>query len=234
VPYRPPPKEPERYRGRRRAPTPPRSRYAAVVTTAFLGAGVAALATGAAMPDAKTTPQALSADSAELQDRATAADRASRDTERGLGTSITAAPDFWQLPLHGYQFTSPFGQRWGRLHAGVDLALPEGTPYHAAKAGVVILARWHGGYGNAVIIDHGNGIQTVYGHASKLLVKEGQRVEAGQVLGLIGNTGYSFGAHLHFEIHINDQPTDPVAYLRRHGVDIPRGVEAIYGGVVTG
>lgn len=234
MPYRPPPKEPERYRGRRRAPTPPRSRYAAVVTTAFVGAGVVALGTGAAMPDAKSTPQALSADSAELQDRAAAADRASRDLERGLGTSISAAPDVWLLPVHGYQFTSPFGQRWGRLHAGVDMSLPEGTPYHAAKAGVVTLARWHGGYGNAVIVDHGGGIETVYGHASKLLVKEGQRVEAGQVLGLIGNTGYSFGAHLHFEIHINGRPTDPVPYLRRHGVDIPRQVEAIYGGVLTG
>lgn len=233
MPYRPPPKEPERYRGRRRAPTPPRSRYAAVVTTAFVGAGVVALGAGAAMPDAKTTPQALSADSAELQDRAVAAERASRDLERGLGTSISAAPDIWLLPSHGYQFTSPFGQRWGRLHAGVDMSLPEGTPYHAAKAGVVKLARWHGGYGNAVIIDHGGGIETVYGHSSKILVKEGQKVEAGQVIGLIGNTGYSFGAHLHFEIHINGYPTDPVAYLRRHGVDIPRQVEAIYGGVVT-
>lgn len=234
MPYRPPPKESERYRGRRRAPTPPRSRYAAVVTTAFVGAGVVALGAGAAMPDAKTTPQALSADSAELQDRAAAADRASRDLERGLGSSISAAPDVWLLPVHDYQFTSPFGQRWGRLHAGVDMSLPEGTPYHAAKAGVVKLARWYGGYGNAVVVDHGGGIETVYGHASKLLVREGQRVEAGQVLGLIGNTGYSFGAHLHFEIHINGRPTDPVAYLRRHGVDIPRQVEAIYGGVVSG
>jgi murein DD-endopeptidase MepM/ murein hydrolase activator NlpD len=198
-----------------------------VVTTAFVGAGVVALGTGAAMPDAKATPQTLSADSAELRDRAAAADRASRDLDRGPTSSVNVpAPDLWLLPLRDYQFTSPFGQRWGKLHAGVDLARPEGTPYHAARNGVVKLARWNGGYGYCVIIDHGNGVETVYGHSSKLLVKEGQVVQAGEPLGLVGNTGYSFGAHLHFEIHINGQPTDPVAYLRRHNVDIPRGVEA--------
>jgi murein DD-endopeptidase MepM/ murein hydrolase activator NlpD len=189
---------------------------------------VVALGAGATMPDAKASPQALSADAAELRDRTAANDRASRDLDRGPTSSVNVPrPDLWLLPIHDYQFTSPFGQRWGKLHAGVDLARPEGTPYHAARSGVVKLARWNGGYGNCVIIDHGNGIETVYGHASKLLVKEGQQVDAGTVLGLVGNTGYSFGAHLHFEIHINGQPTDPVTYLRRHNVDIPRGVEAL-------
>src|SRR5262249_39773970 len=154
-------------RGRRRAPSPPRSRYAAVVTTAFVGAGVVAFAAGAGMPDAKTAPQPLSADSAELQDRAANADRASRDLDRGPTTTINQpAADYWVLPVHDYQFTSDFGERWGRLHAGVDLAKPEGAPYYAAHAGVVKLASWNGGYGNCVIIDHGNGIETIYGHAS--------------------------------------------------------------------
>lgn len=232
--YRPPPKEPERYRGRRRAPTPPRSRYAAVVTTAFVGAGVVAFAAGAGLPDAKQSPQALSVDTAEMLDRAALAERSSRDFGRGPTTSINQpAPDVWLLPVHGYRFTSQFGPRWGKLHAGADLAIREGTPYMAARGGVVKLARWWGGYGYAIVIDHGDGIETVYGHSSKLLVKEGQRVEAGQVIGLIGNTGHSFGAHLHFEIRINGRPTDPVPYLRRHGVDIPRQVEAIFTGDVT-
>ena len=185
------------------------------------------------MPDAKTAPQPLSADSAELQDRAATADRASRDLDRGATTTIDQpAADYWVLPVHDYQFTSDFGERWGRLHAGVDLAKPEGTQYHAAHAGVVKLASWNGGYGNCVIIDHGNGIETIYGHASKLLVKVGQKVEAGQVLGLVGNTGYSFGAHLHFEVHVNGKATDPVPFLKRHGIDIPRQVETIDGNVL--
>lgn len=226
--YRPPPKEPERYRGRRRAPTPPRSRYAAVVTTAFVGAGVVAFAAGAGLPDAKHSQQTLSSDSVELERLATL-ERASR-AERGPATSINQpAPDVWLLPVRGYRYTSDFGMRWGVLHAGVDLAKPEGTPYYASHAGVVKLSRWHGGYGYAVIVDHGNGIETLYGHSSRLLVREGQQVQAGQVLGLIGNTGYSYGSHLHFEVHINGQATDPVPWLRRHGVDIPRGVEAIMG-----
>ncbi len=232
--YRPRPKEPERYRGRRRAPTPPRSRYAAVVTSAVVGAGVVALGAGTNMPDVKAV-NPLSFDASDLTDR-TALDRASRDlTRAGPATSMSvAAPDVWLLPVHGYTVSSPFGMRWGQLHAGTDLAKPEGTPYYAAHAGVVTLARWYGGYGNCVIIDHGNGIETIYGHASKLLVKEGQRVEAGDLLGLVGDTGHSFGPHLHFEVHVNGVPTDAVPFMRQHGVDIPREVEAIYGGVVTG
>lgn len=227
--YRPPPKEPERYRGRRRAPTPPRSRYAAVVTTAFVGAGVVAFAAGAGLPDAKHSPQALSSDAAEAQDRMAMLERASR-AERGPATSINQpAPDVWLLPVRDYRFTSGFGSRWGTMHQGVDMARPEGTPYYAPHGGVVKLARWHGGYGNCIIIDHGNGIETLYGHASKLLVREGQKVETGQLLGLIGDTGYSYGAHLHFEVHVNGKPENPVDWMRLHGVDIPRQVETIFG-----
>jgi murein DD-endopeptidase MepM/ murein hydrolase activator NlpD len=231
--------EPDRYRGRRRVPTPPRKRYAAVVTTAFVGAGVVAMGAGAAMPDAKAiSPSALSdidrgLNPDQLAERAEAAERASRDEARGLTTSMNQAkPDVWLLPVHDYRFTSPYGIRWGKLHAGVDLAVPEGTPYHAVHAGTVKLARWYGGYGYCVMIDHGNGLETVYGHSSKLLVKEGQHVEAGDTLGLVGNTGHSFGAHLHLEIHVNGQPKDPITWFRGVGVDIKLETEAIYGGVV--
>ncbi|MDG4763793.1 M23 family metallopeptidase [Solwaraspora sp. WMMD406] len=231
--------EPDRYRGRRRVPTPPRSRYAAVMTTAVVGAGVVALG-ASAMPDAKTLSPAALADlestvalSDQALERAEDADRASRDTERVPATSMTqAAPDVWMLPLRGYTFTSPYGMRWGKLHAGVDLAAPEGTAFHSIHSGTVTLAGWNGGYGYCVIVKHDDGTEAVYGHASQLRVTAGQRVEAGDLLGDVGNTGHSYGAHLHLEVHVNGEPKDPIPWLRDKGVDIKLQVEAIYGGVV--
>lgn len=234
--------EPDRYRGRRRMPTPPRSRYAAVVTSAFVGAGVVAMGAGAALPDAKTVnPNAL-ADmdsvttvSQDMADRGATADRASRDNDRGgLATSMDQeAPDVWLLPVKGYRFTSPFGLRWGKLHAGVDLAVPEGTRVGAVHAGTVKLARWYGGYGNCVIIDHGNGVETLYGHNSALLVREGQKVKAGDPISLAGNTGMSYGSHVHLEVHVDGTPKDPIPWLRNKGVDIKLELETIYGDVIN-
>src|SRR5262249_42881540 len=175
-----------RYRGRRRAPTPPRSRYAAVVTTAFLGAGVVALGTASALPDqADPTLTAASASGAasanDLADRQANLDRATRGDDRTGATSTAdqLAPDFWVLPLKNYTVSSPFGQRWGTIQPGVDLAVAEGTPYVAAHSGTVVLARFAGGYGYEIAIDSGNGITTIYGHSSVLLVREGQKVDAG-------------------------------------------------------
>jgi len=231
--------EPDRYRGRRRVPTPPRARYAAVVTSAFVGAGIVALGAGATLPDAKTVnPNALSdlenaSAASELAERGEDVDRSSRDDERGLTTSMNQQkPDVWLLPVRNYRYTSPYGMRWGKLHAGVDLAVPEGTPVRAVHSGTVTLARWYGGYGNAIIINHGNGVETVYGHHSRLLVREGQHVEAGDPVGLAGNTGHSYGSHSHFEVHVNGVPRDPIPWMRAHGVDLKIEVEAIYGGVI--
>lgn len=230
--------EPDRYRGRRRVPTPPRSRYAVVVTTAFVGAGVVALG-ASALPDAKTvTPSALAelenaaATSEDVAARAADAERASRDQRAGLDSSLAEAPDVWLLPLRDYNFTSPYGLRWNKLHAGIDLAAPEGTPYQAVHAGKVIKAGWYGGYGYCVIVAHPDGTESIYGHSSKLLVQEGQEVKAGDELGLVGNTGHSYGSHLHLELHVNGEPKDPIPYLREKGVDIKLQVEAIYGGVI--
>jgi murein DD-endopeptidase MepM/ murein hydrolase activator NlpD len=233
--------EPDRYRGRRRVPTPPRSRYAAVVTSAFVGAGVVAMGAGAALPDAKavdpTTLAGLDGSAAvadELADRTAAADRASRDDRgEGLATSMNQqAPDVWLLPAKGYRFTSPYGMRWGKLHGGVDLAVPEGTAVNAVHAGVVTRAGWYGGYGNVVIISHGNGIESVYGHNSQIRVKVGQRVQAGDRIADAGSTGHSYGSHIHLEVHVDGVPQDPIPWLRNKGVDIKLEVEAIYGGVV--
>jgi murein DD-endopeptidase MepM/ murein hydrolase activator NlpD len=229
--------EPDRYRGRRRVPTPPRSRYAAVVTTAFVGAGLVALG-GAAMPDAKSvSPSVLdelkqaSITSQDAASRADDADRATRDSGRAGSAEERAESDVWLLPLQGYDFNYPYGMRWGELHTGVDLAAAEGTPYLAIHAGTVTKAGWYGGYGYTVIVQHPDGSEAIYGHSAQLSVKEGQQVKAGEQLGLVGNTGHSFGPHLHLEIHVNGEPRDPVPWLQERGVDIKLQVEAIYSEV---
>ena len=225
-----------RYRGRRRAPTPPRGRYAAVVTTAVVGAGVVALGASTTFPDGFDVTAADSSiydGLGNLADRAQAGRAGRGDGRTPLSSSDQAAPKIWLLPLRQYTVTSPFGKRWGVLHPGVDLSAPEGTRYYAAAAGTVILCRWNSGYGYNVMIDHGGGVVSVYGHSSKLLCKEGQRVQAGDLLALVGNTGYSFGPHLHFEIRLDGVPIDPVPFMRRNGVDIPQHIETAYGGVIT-
>jgi murein DD-endopeptidase MepM/ murein hydrolase activator NlpD len=99
-----------------------------------------------------------------------------------------------------------------RLHAGMDLRAATGTPVLAAGAGTIVAAGPRGGYGNAVIIDHGGTLATLYGHLSRVSVRQGQRVSAGQVIGAAGSTGYSTGPHLHFEVRVDGAPVDP----RRH------------------
>ncbi|SCG34228.1 M23 family metallopeptidase [Micromonospora halophytica] len=230
--------EPDRYRGRRRVPTPPRSRYAAVVTTAFVGAGIVALGANA-LPDSKTvSPSVLdelkqaSITSQDAAARADAADRASRDTARDSQVSATEQ-DPWLLPLQGYDFNSPYGMRWGKLHTGIDLVAPEGTPYVAIHSGTVTKAGWFGGYGYAVIVQHADGSEAIYGHSSSVSVREGQQVKAGDQLGLVGNTGHSYGSHLHLEIHVKGEPLDPVPWLQERGVDIKLQVEAYYSEVAA-
>jgi murein DD-endopeptidase MepM/ murein hydrolase activator NlpD len=208
-----------------------------VVTTAVVGAGVVALGSATLVPDAKLNPNLTSfggSEEALLAERAEAAERASRatGTRGGLATSISQqAPDVYLLPVHDYTYTSGFGYRWETAHNGVDLAAPEGTPIYAVHAGTVVLSRWYAGYGYAVILDHGDGVQTWYGHSSALLVEEGQQVSAGEHIALVGNTGYSFGAHLHFEVHVDDIPQDPIAWMQERGVDILSQTEEIYGAV---
>ncbi len=115
-------------------------------------------------------------------------------------------------PMNG-TFTSPFGQRWGRLHAGIDIAAPIGTAIRAADSGTVQIASWYGGYGNYTCIGHGGGVSTCYGHQSSIGVRVGQNVSQGQVIGSCGSTGNSTGPHLHFEVRINGSPVDPMGYL---------------------
>ncbi|MDQ3723332.1 MAG: peptidoglycan DD-metalloendopeptidase family protein [Actinomycetota bacterium] len=118
-------------------------------------------------------------------------------------------------PVNG-TMSSPFGQRWGRLHAGIDIGAGEGTPIHAADAGRVVLMQGtgaSGGYGNYTCVQHTATMSTCYAHQSRLGTSVGASVSQGQVIGYVGNTGNSFGAHLHFEVRINGSPVDPMGYL---------------------
>jgi murein DD-endopeptidase MepM/ murein hydrolase activator NlpD len=129
-------------------------------------------------------------------------------------TSYDSSPSSSGLiwPVNG-PVVSPFGWRWGRMHEGIDIGVGYGTPIHAAASGTVVYSGWMSGYGNFVIIDHGGGMATAYGHQSSIAAGNGQSVSQGQVIGYVGCTGHCFGPHLHFEVRINGSPVDPLGYL---------------------
>lgn len=119
-------------------------------------------------------------------------------------------------PAQG-QLSSGYGWRWGKMHKGIDIAAPIGTPVVAAASGVVTYSRWNEwGFGNLVEITHPDGSTTLYAHNDRLMVREGQQVRQGQLIAQVGSTGNSTGPHLHFEIHPSGKaPVDPLAYLPR-------------------
>jgi len=138
--------------------------------------------------------------------------------------------DFWKekslfWPVRG-KITSGFGLRGEgvhvRVHKGVDIPVPNGTPIQAAAAGVVVEARWFTGYGNTVIIDHENGLQTLYAHCSDLAAKKGEQVESGQVIAYVGNTGRASTHHVHFGVIIEGTFRDPVTYLKEEPQQLAR------------
>ncbi len=108
---------------------------------------------------------------------------------------------------------SGFGMRWGRMHEGIDIAVPAGTPIRAADGGTVVLAGWTDGYGNYTCIQHTSTMSTCYGHQSSYATSSGATVSQGQVIGYVGCTGHCFGDHLHFEVRINGSAVDPMGYL---------------------
>lgn len=118
-------------------------------------------------------------------------------------------------PVGGsYRLTSPFGPRWGRMHEGMDMAAPIGTPILAPADGVVIFAGWSSGYGRLIKIQHEFGFETRYGHLSAIKVKKGQRVSRGQRIGDMGSSGRSTGSHLHYEVRTGGNPVNPMIYLK--------------------
>jgi murein DD-endopeptidase MepM/ murein hydrolase activator NlpD len=121
------------------------------------------------------------------------------------------------MPAHGY-FSSPFGVRWGKLHKGIDIAAPYGSPIYAASDGVVIFAGPMGGYGRLVKIQHDHGVVTAYGHMSAFATHVGQRVKAGQVIAYVGSEGHSTGPHLHFEVHVRGIVINPLPFLHARGI----------------
>jgi murein DD-endopeptidase MepM/ murein hydrolase activator NlpD len=137
-----------------------------------------------------------------------------RDAQEEAGSTGTGEPSAAGLiwPCDGV-VVSGFGMRWGRMHEGIDIGCAYGAPNRAAAAGTVIYSGWLGGYGNLVVVDHGNGVSTAYAHASALLVSVGQQVSQGETVSLVGSTGNSSGPHLHFEVRVNGQAVDPLLYL---------------------
>ncbi len=126
----------------------------------------------------------------------------------------------FMIPVRG-RFSSPFGMRTHpisgvyKMHTGQDIAAPTGSPIRAGGPGVVIFAGWRNGYGNTIIIDHGGGISTLYGHCSRLIAHAGQHVTTGETIAAVGSTGYSTGPHCHFEVRVNGKPVNPLRYIGR-------------------
>lgn len=132
------------------------------------------------------------------------------------------AKPHWTLPSKAL-ISDVFGPRaWraGVQHDGTDFAANEGEDNYAAFDGTVVQAGWNGGYGMSVTIRHSGGVETLYGHFSDIDVKVGQKVKSGQVLGQAGSTGDVTGPHLHFEVHVDGTPVDPVPFLKKRGVDL--------------
>ncbi|UZX15145.1 peptidoglycan DD-metalloendopeptidase family protein [Thermus sp. PS18] len=137
-------------------------------------------------------------------------------TQRPQVRRVSYQEGAMRWPLSDFRITTYFGQRgaFQRFHTGIDLAAPYGTPIVAAKAGQVEVAGWSSvGYGFHVVLDHGGGVETLYAHMSRIAVRAGQWVEAGQVIGYVGSTGWSTGPHLHFEVRVGGVARNPLAYL---------------------
>ena len=143
-----------------------------------------------------------------------------RKIQQGSKRQFTGGVFTWPVPASS-RISSPFGYRFHpilkkkKMHAGIDIGAPMGVDILAAHGGTVIFAGWYGGYGKAIIIDHGGGKSTLYGHASKLLVSDGQEVNEGRKIAEVGSTGLSTGPHLHFEVREDGSPVNPLKYVSK-------------------
>ena len=146
-----------------------------------------------------------------------AADSLALHTARLAATPSIMPTQGWLSSAFSAMRTHPI-LHLARPHEGIDVSAPMGSPIEAPAAGVVTDAGWETGYGNTITIDHGFGIVTKFAHASKLLVHTGQRVSRGQRIALVGNSGLATGPHLHYEVHVNGRPVDPLKYVLPEGV----------------
>jgi murein DD-endopeptidase MepM/ murein hydrolase activator NlpD len=163
--------------------------------------------------DEVSESQALQAASAQLAAKIAQSEKQAGSVSSGASSSsepVASSGFIW--PVSG-PITSPFGMRWGTLHPGIDIGVPSGTPVHAAAAGTVIWCGWMSGYGNLVMIDHHNGLVTLYGHNTSVAVSCNENVSQGQVVSYSGCTGFCTGPHVHFEVRVHGTPVDPLGYL---------------------
>lgn len=179
-------------------------------------AAARAAAAAAAEAEAAAQQQASASSQADTGDAGTSDDSGSTEPDYSYQPVSGSGAFIW--PVNGV-ITSPYGYRTHPIfgttiyHSGIDIGVDYGTPVHAADSGVVVEAGWISGYGYAVVIDHGNGLSTLYGHNESLNVSSGQSVSQGQVIAYAGSTGNSTGPHVHFEVRSNGDPVDPSAYL---------------------
>lgn len=172
----------------------------------------------AALDSVEATEERLEGDISKLdgqiQEALRAAQSSTSSTDPLPAGPIQGGSGGFIWPVSG-PVVSPFGPRWGRLHAGIDIAAPSGTPIRAVKAGNVVLVQSDaesGGYGNYTCIDHGGGLSSCYAHQSSFKITSGS-VGQGDVIGYVGCTGHCYGDHLHFETRVNGVPVDPMGYL---------------------
>ncbi|THV38575.1 M23 family metallopeptidase [Glycomyces buryatensis] len=195
------------------------------ITAAQAAAAEAAAAEAAAAEAAAAEAAAAEAAAAEAaqkeaeeQAAAEAEAEAQRLAEEEAAAAEAARPD-WISPSDS-SITSTYGERWGRLHAGLDFGNNTGDDIWTIADGTVTYAGWMDGYGNFVVVDHGDGVTTAYGHATEVLVSVGDEVSQGDVVSLTGSTGNSTGPHLHFEVRIDDEQVDPMGWLEERGVEL--------------
>jgi murein DD-endopeptidase MepM/ murein hydrolase activator NlpD len=167
---------------------------------------------------------AASIQTAALRGRNEQAARAARTAQRKAAEKATAerAAKRWVRPINTWHITSAFGARWGASHDGIDLGASTGTPVYAMSKGIVIGSFYDSSFGNKLEIKYWDGSISWYGHLSKRIAQKGDTVRPGELVGLVGNTGHSFGSHLHFEMQkstAQDLAIDPIAWLKRHGLD---------------
>jgi murein DD-endopeptidase MepM/ murein hydrolase activator NlpD len=167
--------------------------------------------------------QASGMGTAALQGRVEEQARAARDAKRKVAAEAKAvrANHRWVRPIHSWHITSGFGWRWGKTHDGIDLGAATGTPLYAMSKGTVIGSFYDASFGNKLEIKYWDGSISWYGHLSRRIAEKGDTVLPGELVGLVGDTGHSFGSHLHLELQkttVNDSPVDPMPWLRLHGL----------------
>ncbi|WP_320672044.1 peptidoglycan DD-metalloendopeptidase family protein, partial [Patulibacter defluvii] len=190
--------------------------------------GAASTATG----DGGSKDAAKSTGGGETSSDREASPKADTPTDTGSGSSSTGSTSGTAKPISG-TVTSPYGARWGRQHAGMDIAAAIGTPIKAYAAGTVAFSGTQSGYGNIVCVDHGDGLQTCYAHMSKNAVRQGAKVQAGDVVGYVGMTGRTTGPHLHFEVRKNGKAVDPAPYYSGAGKASSRSTTTAGSGSTT-